>query len=52
MNVDYSAYEGMKVKGVTKMVLARGRVVVEDGNYTGKAGDGEFIRRSAFSNLY
>jgi dihydropyrimidinase len=52
MNVDYSAYEGMKVKGVTKTVLARGRVIVEDGNYTGKAGDGEFIRRSAFSNLY
>lgn len=52
MNVDYSAYEGMKVRGVTKTVLSRGRVIVEDGNYTGKAGDGQFIRRSAFSNLY
>jgi dihydropyrimidinase len=49
MNVDYSAYEGMKVRGVTKTVLSRGRVIIEDGKYTGRAGDGEFIRRSAFS---
>jgi dihydropyrimidinase len=52
MNVDYSAYEGMNVKGVAKTVLSRGRVVVEDGDYTGRAGDGRFIRRSAFSRLY
>ncbi|HEU4386198.1 MAG TPA: dihydropyrimidinase, partial [Blastocatellia bacterium] len=48
-NVDYSAYEGMKVRGVTKTVLTRGRVIIEDGKYLGKAGDGEFLRRSAFS---
>jgi dihydropyrimidinase len=52
MNVDYSAYEGMKVKGVTKTVLSRGRVVIEDGKYTGRAGDGEFLRRGAFSGKY
>lgn len=52
MNVDYSAYEGMKVKGVAKTVLSRGRVIVEGGRYHGKAGDGQFIRRSAFSTLY
>jgi dihydropyrimidinase len=52
MNVDYSAYEGMKVRGVTKTVLSRGRVIIEDGNYTGKPGDGEFIRRGAFSETY
>lgn len=50
MNVDYSAYEGMKVRGVTKTVLSRGRVIIEDGKYTGRAGDGEFIRRSTFSD--
>ena len=49
MNVDYSAYEGMKVKGVTKTVLSRGRVVIEDGEYVGKAGDGQFLKRSSFS---
>ena len=52
MNVDYSAYEGMKVKGVTKTVLSRGRVVIDDGKYTGKPGDGQFLRRSSFSGRY
>ncbi len=52
MNVDYSAYEGMKVRGVTRTVLSRGRVIIEDGKYTGRAGDGEFIRRSTFSGRY
>ncbi len=49
MNVDYSAYEGMKVRGVAKTVLSRGRVIIEDGKYTGKPGDGEFLRRGTFS---
>ncbi len=49
MNVDYSAYEGMKVKGVTKTVLSRGRVIIENGKYLGKPGDGQFLRRGAFS---
>ena len=49
MNVDYSAYEGMKVRGVTKTVLSRGRVVIEDGKHVGKPGDGAFLKRSAFS---
>ena len=49
MNVDYSAYEGMKVKGVTRTVLSRGRVVIDDGKYVGKSGDGQFLKRSTFS---
>jgi len=49
MNVDYSAYEGMKVRGATKTVLSNGRVVIEDGKYTGKPGDGQFLKRGAFS---
>ncbi|HEX8284414.1 MAG TPA: dihydropyrimidinase [Pyrinomonadaceae bacterium] len=45
MNVDYSAYEGRKVKGVVETVLSRGRVVVEGGEFKGKAGDGRFLKR-------
>ena len=45
MNVDYSAYEGRKVQGTVETVLSRGRVVVEDGEFKGKAGDGEFLKR-------
>jgi dihydropyrimidinase len=52
MNVDYSAYEGMKVRGVTKTVLSRGKTVISDGKYTGKPGDGRFLRRSSFSGRY
>ena len=52
MNVDYSCYEGMTVRGVTKTVLSRGRVVIEDGKYVGKAGDGGFLKRGTFSGWY
>src|ERR1700754_3225476 len=45
MNVDYSAYEGRKVKGVVETVLSRGRVVVENNEFKGKAGDGQFLKR-------
>ena len=49
MRVDYSAYEGWSVKGVTETVLARGQVIVENGEFKGKAGDGRFIRRGTFA---
>ena len=45
MNVDYSAYEGRTIKGVVETVLSRGRVIIEDGEYKGKAGDGQFLKR-------
>src|SRR6185312_14386157 len=50
MNVDYSCYEGMTVKGVTKTVLSRGELVIEEGKYVGRAGKGQFLKRGlAFS---
>ncbi len=49
MRVDYSAYEGWKVKGVTETVLQRGRVIVENGVFTGKAGDGKFLKRGTIA---
>jgi len=45
MRVDYSAYEGMKVRGVVKTVMSRGKVIIENGKYVGKPGDGQFLRR-------
>ncbi len=45
MNVDYSSYEGWKVKGKVETVLSRGRVVIENGAHTGKQGDGQFLKR-------
>src|SRR6476469_2395747 len=45
MNVDYSSYEGWKVKGKVETVLSRGRVIIDRGDHTGKAGDGQFLKR-------
>src|SRR5437763_10259101 len=45
MNVDYNTYEGKKIKGVVETVLSRGRVVVEGGEFKGKSGDGQFLKR-------
>jgi len=50
MRVDYSAYEGMKVRGVTKTVLSRGELVIDEGKYVGRKGHGSFLKRGlAFS---
>src|ERR1700675_3030054 len=49
MRVDYSMFEGFRVKGVTKTVLSRGRVIIDDGEFTGKVGAGEFLRRKTYS---
>ncbi len=45
MNVDYSSYEGWKIKGRVETVLSRGRVVIQNGEHKGKQGDGQFIKR-------
>jgi dihydropyrimidinase len=50
MRVDFSCYEGMRVRGVTKTVISRGELVIEDGQYVGKKGNGSFLKRGlAFS---
>jgi dihydropyrimidinase len=46
MNVDYSCYEGREVMGGSEVVLSRGRVVVEEGRFTGAKGDGRFLKRA------
>ena len=45
MHVDYSAYEGRKLRGVVETVLSRGQVVVEGDEFKGKAGAGQFLKR-------
>lgn len=49
MRVDYSAYEGWTVKGVTEVVLSRGNVIVENGEWKGKTGAGQFLKRGTTS---
>ena len=45
MDVDYSCYEGLEVQGGSDIVMSRGKVIVEDGEYRGTKGDGRFLKR-------
>ncbi len=47
MRVDYSMYEGFRVKGNAKTVLSRGEVIVDGGSFVGKVGRGQYLRRAA-----
>jgi dihydropyrimidinase len=49
--VDYSMFEGIRVKGVPKTVLSRGRTIIDNGKFVGKAGSGEFIRRQVYNGI-
>jgi dihydropyrimidinase len=46
MDVDYSVYEGREVVGGSDVVLSRGKVIVEDGEWRGAKGDGRFLKRA------
>ncbi len=49
MNVDYNPYEGRQVTGATDTVLSRGRLVIADGKFVGRAGSGSFLKRATRS---
>ena len=46
MDVDYSCYEGMTVQGGSDVVMSRGSIVVKDGEFLGRKGYGQFIKRT------
>jgi dihydropyrimidinase len=50
-NVDYTAYEGFKLKGYPIMTLSRGEVIAQDNEFIGQKGRGEFIKRKRFLEL-
>jgi dihydropyrimidinase len=47
MKVDYNPYEGREIRGVATTVLSRGKVIIEDGKFVGRAGAGSFIKRTS-----
>jgi dihydropyrimidinase len=51
MRVDYSMFEGIRVTGVAKTVLSRGRVIVDHGDFQGRAGAGQFVRRQRYAGV-
>ncbi len=46
MALDHSVWEGIKVQGQSESVLSRGSFVIQDRHFVGRAGHGEFLKRS------
>ena len=46
MNVDYSPYDDVTVKGYPNLVLQRGKVIVRDNRFVGEIGAGRFLMRA------
>src|SRR5450432_3115720 len=51
MRVDYSMFEGIQIKGVPKTVLSRGKPVIEAGQFVGRPGNGQFLRRQTYAGI-
>jgi dihydropyrimidinase len=45
MRVDYSPYEGRVVRGGPVVVMSRGEVIVDRGEWKGRPGRGQFLKR-------
>lgn len=45
MNVDYSPYEGMRIKGAPAKVFSRGELVVDGSRFLGTPGRGRYLKR-------
>ncbi|MGC8936322.1 MAG: dihydropyrimidinase, partial [Candidatus Methanomethylicaceae archaeon] len=49
--IDYSIYEGFKVKGMPIHVFVRGKPVIQNREFVGKKGTGKFIPRGKYQPL-
>ena len=48
-NADYTCYEGMEITGAVERVLLRGGTIAHNGAFTGRRGDGQYLRRGRSS---
>lgn len=44
-NVDYTPYEGVVVRGMPILTVSRGEVIVENGEFKGAEGRGQYLKR-------
>lgn len=44
-NVDYTLYEGMKLKGYPIMTISRGEIIVKNNKFLGQKGRGRYLKR-------
>lgn len=52
MRVDYSMFEGFKVKGNAETVISRGEIIVDKGKFLGAAGRGQFVKRATYAGAW
>ena len=50
-DIDYSPYDGLTLTGYPTMTIARGQVIVEEGQFFGKPGAGRFIERQISAEI-
>jgi dihydropyrimidinase len=50
-NVDYSLFEGREVQGKVKQVFLRGELIVDGNEWHGRAGMGQYLKRSASGRI-
>ena len=43
MNLDFSPYEGLTIKGVPELTISRGEIIYEQGNFPASQGRGKFV---------
>jgi len=51
-NVDYTPYENFEVSGYPVVTISRGEVIVKDGDFIGKKGRGQFIKREISKEIF
>jgi len=51
MRVDYSMFEGIRVKGMPKTVLSRGHIIIDNNQFLGRPGAGQFLRRQPHTRI-
>lgn len=50
MHVDYSMFEGIRVKGMPRQVFSRGQLVIDHNKFVGRIGQGEFLKRQSYNS--
>lgn len=51
MAADYNPFEGMKVTGEPETVLSRGEFVIQNKQFVGKIGSGQYLKRAKYGQL-
>jgi len=48
---DYNLYQGWQLEGYPEKVFLRGKCIVDQGQWLGKRGQGQFLRRKPFAEV-